>query len=252
MASSKKPQLELAQKNLPAPLYDSLTHIFAQGISGCALVGGTALSGFYAGHRRSDDIDLFTQDDISQRATVLAVKSLTTIGVQFLDEFQTRQYYRATCSFRGHKFTVDAVIDSHLFNVGDFERLGNSIVIADLETLLMTKAATLVSRCSEKDLYDLMWLFEQIPGLDFEKLIDLGKKIDQGVNGESILISISGTKLSEQACDFAWPRAHGKKEVYEKLIQFQKELIRNLVLFLKQQPALPLKDLIKKIKQLSN
>lgn len=250
MESPKKPQLELAQRILPEPLYHCLTHIFAQKISGCALVGGTALSGFYAGHRRSDDIDLFTKDDTSQRATVLAIKSLTTLGVQFPDEFQTHQYYRATCRFREHSFTIDSVIDANLFKVGQFESIENGILIATIETLLMIKAATLVSRCSEKDLYDLMWLFEHIPGLNFEKLIDLGRKIDRGVNGEAVLLSISGTQLSEEACDFALSPHIDKKEVHQNLIQFQKELIQNLVLFLKQQPALPLKELVKKIKRL--
>ena len=44
------------------------------------LVGGTALAGYYAGHRRSDDLDLFVRDEAACRAAVLAVKSLVTLG----------------------------------------------------------------------------------------------------------------------------------------------------------------------------
>ena len=60
MGLARKPESGLAAEVLPPPLYRALTHVFAQGIDGAMLVGGTALAGYYAGHRRSDDLDLFT------------------------------------------------------------------------------------------------------------------------------------------------------------------------------------------------
>ncbi len=80
MGLEQKPQSRLAADVLPAPLHRALRHVFAQGLSGSMLVGGTALAGYYAGHRRSDDLDLFTKDDLSQAAAVLAVKSLRNTG----------------------------------------------------------------------------------------------------------------------------------------------------------------------------
>ena len=68
MGLAREPQSSLAEQVLPGPLYQALTHVFGQGVSGCMLVGGTALAGYYAGHRRSDDLDLFTEDAFSQRA----------------------------------------------------------------------------------------------------------------------------------------------------------------------------------------
>lgn len=251
MEFAKKPKLDIAKKSLPEPLYRCLEYIFNQKIFDCILVGGTALSGFYAGHRRSDDIDLFTKDDESQKATILAVKSLKTIGIEFHEELQTNQYYRTTCQFQKHRFTIDVVNDPNIFQVGNFEKLDNGIVIADLETLLMTKAATLVSRCGEKDLYDLIWLFDHIEGLDFQKLIDSGKKIDGGVNGEAMLLAISGAHLREEACDFSLSPPLTKKTIHQRLLKFQKELTLNLSLFLKDQPSPPLKKLIKKIRGFS-
>ena len=73
MAMGDQPDLSLARRVLPAPLLRALQHVFAQGLSGCMLVGGTALAGFYAGHRRSDDLDLFTETGEDQSAAVLAV-----------------------------------------------------------------------------------------------------------------------------------------------------------------------------------
>ena len=43
-------------------------------------------------------------------------------------------------------------------------------MVATAETLLKMKAATLVSRASEKDLYDLAWFFEQDEQLDVARL----------------------------------------------------------------------------------
>lgn len=247
MAFTEKPRLDLAKKVLPASLYGCLEYIFSKPISGLALCGGTALSGFYAGHRRSDDLDLFTKDEAAQEGAVRLVKSLNSIGVQFLEEFHTAAYYKATCQKKDHRFTVDVVWDPHLFQVGHFEVLSNGIQVADLDTLLMTKAATLVSRCSEKDLYDLMWLFDHHSPLEFKGLIELGKKIDQGVNGETVLLSVSGALLHEDACHFS--QTLNAKEIFKSIKKFQKEFIVHLSQFLKDQSSSPLKEIIKKIKQ---
>lgn len=246
MAFRAEPKLDLAEKILPRPLYECLTYFFQQNIPGLVLVGGTALSGFYAGHRRSDDLDLFTKDQNSQKSAVVAAKTLVSSGVKLSYEFQTNEYYKATCELRDHIFTIDIVLDENFFKVGQFQTLHNGITVASLETLLMTKAATLVSRCGEKDLYDLLWLFDQDPELDFKKLMECGRKIDSGVNGEAMLLSISGTKLRPEACDFGI--SVSAENIYKIIVQFQKELILNLSLFLKNQPPLPLKKLIQKIK----
>ena len=54
MGLEQKPKSRLAADVLPAPLHRALTHVFSSGLSGCMLVGGTALAGYYAAHRRSD------------------------------------------------------------------------------------------------------------------------------------------------------------------------------------------------------
>ncbi|MBI2026986.1 MAG: nucleotidyl transferase AbiEii/AbiGii toxin family protein [Deltaproteobacteria bacterium] len=251
MESTQKPKIELAKKILPGPLFQSLEHIFKQDTqNSTVLVGGTALSGFYSGHRRSDDIDLFTRNEMAQKATVLACKSLSAIGVQFYDEFQTAQFYKTLCDFRNHKFTIDVVCDPHFFELAQFIILENGICIADLKTILMTKASTLVSRCSEKDLYDLLWLFEHYNQLNISELVSLGEKIDAGVNGETMLLSISGTKLRESACNFSLLPNATAHNIYQDLLTFQKELIYELENYLKKLSPKPLKELIKKIKNL--
>ena len=159
--------------SLPAPLLESLRHVFAQGIGDCILVGGTALAGFYAGHRRSDDLDLFAGDTIGFKEAVLAVRSLSNIGVELQEMGRSNQYYRAVCYHKELGFTVDVVLDEHIVSVAETNATGD-VVVAGLPTLFAMKAATLVSRCGEKDLYDLLWLFNAYPDRELSELIELG------------------------------------------------------------------------------
>ena len=161
MEGSSRFDPSLADRVLPPPLLKSLRHIFAQGISDCLLVGGTALAGFYAGHRRSDDLDLFTGNAVSFRQTVLAVRSLRSIGVELQERSGSNQYYRAVCSLEDLSFTVDVVLDKRLLDIAETSAAG-AVVVAGLPTLFAMKAAALVSRCSEKDLYDLLWAVQRV------------------------------------------------------------------------------------------
>lgn len=249
MVFKDKPRLDLAQKVLPLPLYECLAYFFQRKIPGLVLVGGTALNGFYAGHRRSDDLDIFAKDEDAQKAGVLVAKSLSSLGIKISYEFQTPEYYKATCESKGHLFTIDIVLDPYFFKVAEFEILSNGICVASLESIFMTKAATLVSRCGEKDLYDLFWIFQHNPTLDFKQLIEYGQKIDGGVNGETMLLSISGTKLRKEACGFGISAEENEEEIYKTLLDFQKWLIHSLLLFLKNEPPPPLKTVIQKIQK---
>lgn len=250
MELTQRPQFKIATRSLPKPLLKSLIHIFSRNLhNGVMLVGGTALSGFYASHRRSDDIDLFTKSRDYQQATILAVKSLTEIGFKITDEFKTVDYYKVTGSLNDHFFTIDVVLDPNIHQVGNSYIIDNNLSVAGLQTILMCKSATLVSRCSEKDLYDLFWIIKNIPNIDYQTLIDLGNKIDGGVNAQAIILSISSTKLGKDACAFSLDN-RSADEIYAELVSFQKELIKNLALFLNQQKPSELSLVVKKISKL--
>ncbi len=246
MGLEQKPQSSLAAKVLPAPLYRALTHVFAQELPGCMLVGGTALAGYYAGHRRSDDLDLFTEDDLSQKAVVLAVKSLRSIGAIFEEERTTAHFYHVTCYLAGHDFTAQAVLDSNLFEIGSGLKAGDGVVVANLKTLLKMKAATLVSRGSEKDLYDLSWLFDQDRVLTVPTLIALGTEVDGGMNAEALLINLVATELRESACDFSLTQKAG--EVHLVVKGLQKDLVRGAESYLRGQPAPPIAALLRRLR----
>ncbi len=246
MVLAPRAESRLAARVLPAPLYRALTHAFVQRLQGVMLVGGTGLAGYYAGHRRSDDLDLFTQDALAQREAVLAVKSLDELGTTFVDERSSAYFYHATCRLDAHYFTAKVVLDRNLFTIGASIDADDGVVVATAETLLKTKAATLVSRASEKDLYDLAWFFAQDEQLDVPRLIALGKEVDGGVNAEAVLVSLVGTEMRESACDFSLTRS--PKEVLEEVTRVRNGLIQGVETFLRNQPPPPIAELVRRLR----
>lgn len=247
MEDGLQPNIELAKRVLPRPLLEALKHVFAQGVENCGLVGGTALAGFYAGHRRSDDLDLFARDAIGMRACTLAVRSLERLGASLTAATHSQQYFHVQCELGEHRFTVDVVEDENLFRIGSFVRLAGGIAVADLKTLLRMKAATLVSRCSEKDLYDLLWLLERFPGLGVTELVGLGREIDTGVDPESILASLGGATLREEACRFSLDSSVSAEEIHRRICSLREDLIDGVAKFLRKQPAPPLAPFVRKL-----
>ncbi len=246
MGLAREPESGLAAEVLPPPLYAALRHIFGAALDGVMLVGGTALAGYYAGHRRSDDLDLFTASEPAQRAAVLAVGSLAELGASLADVRSSAHFHHATCHLDGHDFTVQVVLDPNLFAIHSGVEADDRVLVAALETLLKMKAATLVSRASEKDLYDLAWFFQQDGGLDVPTLLALGEQVDRGVNGEAVLISLIGTEPRESACGFSL--AKDPEEVHAEVIRTRKALIRGVEAYLHEQVAPPIAELINKLR----
>lgn len=242
----KQPASELARRVLPVPLYRALTRVYAEGVSDCVLVGGTALAGYYAGHRRSDDLDLFVADQAAHRATVLAVNRLVELGASFAPVQTSASYYSVTCTLSGHHFTIDVVLDSNLFRIGHPLRADDGVWVADLTTLLRQKAATLVSRCSEKDLYDLLWICEQNEQHDLNTLIELGAQIDAGMNAEAVLVSLATSQLSRSACDFSLTEPAA--DVFDKVVALKTELQQGFDRIAREQPAPRIGQLIRALK----
>jgi hypothetical protein len=245
------PNEALAAKTLPKPLRQAIQATFGGGLIGCALVGGTALAGYYAGHRESDDMDLFTADVVAQAMTVAAVKSLAGIGVVFSDERNSPSYYHVLASLGGHSFSIDVVLDANIHRIGAFLKTSDGVQLANLETLLMMKIATLVGRCSEKDLFDLKWLTEHYRNPDVKEWIALGQKVDGGANAESMLISLSGANLRIEGCGFAAKFGVSSGEVLKMIMAFRSTLQKKLVAHLEAfPPSTNITALLREIRRL--
>ena len=142
-----QPFNKISSKVTPKVLHEVLKHIFFQIKEGLWLIGGTALAGFYAEHRRSDDLDLFAADLFTQEASIRAIRSLKNKGAQFSGERHTPTYYHADVMFMNHSFTIDNVLDENLHKIGSAYTVSDGILVANLALLFATKIACLVSRC---------------------------------------------------------------------------------------------------------
>jgi hypothetical protein len=216
------------------------------------LVGGTALAGFYACHRTSDDMDVFTADDKAQEAAVRAAKSLARLGVKLHEESTTPGYYHALADLDGHAFTIDVVLDTNLFRpgVGTVATSPSGIVVASLETLLKMKIAALVSRSSEKDFYDLVWLTENYRYPALGEWLSLGREVDAGVSAETMLTSLVGRKPREDACSFAEKFGVPAVDVLKRITAFKEELQHRLLDYLEKAPGPDAAALMRQLKRL--
>lgn len=232
-----KPRDTISTRAVTKAVRDAIHHIFSNCTAGVWLVGGTALAGFYAEHRRSDDIDLFAASASDHRAAVFAVKSLQKTGAIFSREMQTPQFYRTDVAWHGHKFTIDIVLDENIHRIGKAIHSKDGVTVADLDTLYSMKAACLVSRCSEKDLFDLDWMFSKIGEPDIADFIKRGSSIDGGLTAETLLYSIKGALIRKEACHFLL--ANSKitvEEVYKRILSLQKNLTALLLEYEKTAP----------------
>ena len=243
-----EPDLKLSEKVLPRPLRRAIEYVFSQNIQGCVLVGGTAIAGYYAGHRRSDDMDLFTKDAAAQIATIKACQSLVNLGAKLVEHQHTTSYYNATCTLDGHIFTIDIVLDAHLHQVGHTVRLENAVVVASLLTLLKMKASTLISRCSEKDLYDIKWILGKMSDVTINDLLKWALEMDAGAMPESLYNVVASTVLRKAACDFSLSSEIGPEVVYKELTQFKKELAKAIEDAINKKPLPALGKLFRLLK----
>lgn len=213
----------------PAAIRTALRHVVSQTGEGLWLVGGSALAGFYANHRRSDDLDLFALDLVAFQSAQRAARSLNNVGAELVRERASPTYYHADILFQHHSFTLDIVLDENLKRVGRAIQTASGVWVADLKTLFAMKAACLVSRCSEKDLFDLDWIFQKVGLIDVESFVKAGVEIDGGLTVETLLFSLKDTNLRKEACHFLLPQSPlSVDQAYQRIKQLQQGLIQSL------------------------
>jgi hypothetical protein len=101
-------------------------------------------------------------------------------------------------------------------------------------------------RCSEKDLYDLKWLFGAFPSLQIDQLLAEGAHIDGGVTAEAVLLSLVTSPLRKSACAFSLRET--EREVFQSVAQLKETLAHALDLRARREPLGPIADLIRTLK----
>lgn len=223
----QKPFAKISARTVSVELRHVLHEFFRHATPDSWLVGGTALAGFYAAHRVSHDMDVFVKSAEDFDLACRIIKDLQRQGLTLAHELHTPQYYRTQAVWQDYAFTVDLVLDENIHQTGQALRTVDGITIPTLNTLFAMKFSTLVSRCSEKDLFDLKWFFTEFPKISMSDAISNASLIDGGLNHEALLISLSLAQPRAEACGFLPDDSVPKrKTILQDLMKFRRRLIR--------------------------
>jgi predicted nucleotidyltransferase component of viral defense system len=132
--------------------------------------GGTALAFFYLNHRRSDDLDFFTEEnfglkDIEDFINELKRKlSLRSINVKKLNgRYEIIIQNKGFCRIDFNKYEYKALKKKNKFK---------NILIDSLEDIAANKTLSLFDRDEPKDVFDIYFLIKKA-GLSSKKLLKL-------------------------------------------------------------------------------
>jgi hypothetical protein len=140
------------------PLQTEVLDAFFLRERGFFLTGGAALAGFHLGHRTTDDLDLFTSQELAfERGRFVLADVAAAIG----GELQIRQdapgFKRLFLTRGGEGLVIDLVKDTGpQLHPDKLER--DHIVIDPADEILANKLTALVGRAEERDLIDVMFL----------------------------------------------------------------------------------------------
>ena len=148
------------------------------------LTGGTALSAFYLQHRRSEDLDFFTDESFELEEALTLVRSVP--GVQEIQ--YERKYDRRIFLLRYARARVMKVeFTSYPFPRCEEGPVVEGVRIESLRDILANKLMALSDRRDPKDYVDVYFLFKKFPVLDFESAIrDTENKF--GIKGISYIL----------------------------------------------------------------
>lgn len=174
-----------------------LEAFFALDPRGFFLTGGSALAGFYLGHRTSKDLDLFSpppaDPDLAQRALEGAARSL---GCEIETQVRYPEFRRLLVTRGDDSTLVDLAIDRAPQVERDKVRFGAVVVDTERE-IVAIKLRALVGRCEVRDLVDLKALLEH--GIGLERALEDAAKKDGGVNAATLAWLLNDVSIGRDA-----------------------------------------------------
>lgn len=154
------------------------------------LTGGSALGIFYLDHRRSYDLDLFTDQELDGKEAqnlVFQVASEVGAGCESLRSAPDFHRFRIT---RGkERELVDVVVD-RAPQLDSRKEVFDGIRVDTLREIIANKMATLISRAEVKDVVDLYFLERQ--GHDLMAAVSDARKKDGGWDPAVVTMLLDG------------------------------------------------------------
>ena len=198
------------QKRLTPLQWKVLKEFFSAPVSApFFLTGGTALSGFYFGHRTSIDLDFFSLEslDKSRLKSHLEKISKQVKGVYRI-KTDSDTLLTGFVEIGKSSLKVDVVQDIPV-HFGEFQ-VDESIRVDSLENIGSNKITAIYGRSDAKDFIDLYWILERDGKQKFEQLLKDAKKKDVGIADfhlGQIFLNPPEDKLFQQTTPAITPQA---------------------------------------------
>lgn len=155
------------------------------------LTGGTALSEFYLGHRRSFDLDLFS----SEKGLILPFSRTVEnefpeqgFSVKVIHRFQS--FVEFEIGEPDEKVRIQLALDSP-FRFKQPENSDIGIMVNDFQDLVVDKFLAFFSRAEPRDTIDLFFILKNT---DLNELLELALKKDPGFDLYWFAISLKRVK----------------------------------------------------------
>ena len=143
--------MELSPKGILPPLHIEVLERFFRHSQGFFLTGGTALAGFYLGHRSSNDLDLFCTDDKVFSGGQVSLEAVAREMGGKLDAIQTAPTFcRFALEQGGGNVLVDLVRDTAYQAVKD-KPSWKGVRVDAIEDITANKLCTVLSRFELRD-----------------------------------------------------------------------------------------------------
>jgi hypothetical protein len=140
------------------PLQVAVLRAFFARERGFFLTGGAALAGYHLGHRTTDDLDLFTGDDLAfERGRFVLADVAQAIGARLEVRQDTPGFRRVVLTSGDVGLVVDLVKDKSV-QLHPVKPERDGIRIDPADEILANKLTALVGRAEERDLVDVLFL----------------------------------------------------------------------------------------------
>ncbi len=162
------------------------------------LTGGTALAAFYLGHRKSQDLDLFTLEPfeaLQLEKTIAEIARQTSTSIK--TKVKTGEYYEVYLEHKkqGWVQRLDFVKEQPV--VFGKKTTIDGVIVDSLENIASNKILTIYGRLEPKDYLDFYFISKET-NLDFDQLFAQAKRKDSGLHEFYFANIVADVALLEQ------------------------------------------------------
>lgn len=179
-----------------SPFQRALLEAFFRRAPAFYLTGGGALAGFYLGHRRTEDLDLFTTEEALDAGERALQEAADELGAS-VERLQTSPDFRRRLVRRSDESLVVDLVRERV-TAGQRAKIQRGTIRLDsAEEILANKLCALLSRAELRDLVDVVAL--ERAGLHIEEVLPDAMQKDGGLTPAQLAWVLSELRIGDDA-----------------------------------------------------